>query len=490
MSSTIEAPRKRSRRAPEPLAGVEMPWIRVAPDAPYFMDETGAPWTPVGYNDALTWPELGPLYRRKDVDAVDRHLAWLASNGITVLRLMLECAHKGRYLEKPLGTFQPHMVRVWDDLIALCSRHGIRLLLTPYDTFWMWLRFKHHPISRHKGGPCAHQGQVLLCPDTRAAIKNRLTFMVERWGGSGTVFAWDLWNEIHPAQVGDRADCVDVFNEFIHEVSEHVRSLETRLYGRAHPQTVSMFGPELRWRPDLPLADTVFRHPALDFATTHIYMEGSIDHPQDTVACAIDTGRLVRQALREIGDMRPFLDTEHGPIHGFKDWRITLPEAFDDEYFRHMQWAHLASGAAGGGMRWPNRHPHILTVGMRQAQGAMARFLDQMDWTAFRRRNLNEEIELRTAGLTVCASGDDAQALVWLLRTDALAEDGRVRQDAPPIAAGLRVPGLAPGRYSVVMWDTRRGMEAGRTEADAGEDGLSLSDIPVTTDLALAIRRM
>ncbi|HEX8391381.1 MAG TPA: hypothetical protein VF665_03400, partial [Longimicrobium sp.] len=354
---------RRARKPPEPLAGVDLPWIRVSPGSPYFEDETGAPWTPVGYNDALTWPELGPLYRRRDVEAVDRHLAWLAENGITVLRLMLECAHKGRYLEKPLGTFQPHMVRVWDDLLALASRHGIRLLLTPYDTFWMWLRFKHHPVSRHQGGPCSHPGQVLLCPDTRAAIKERLTFMVERWGGSGAVFAWDLWNEIHPAQAGERDDCVDVFNEFIAEVSDHVRSLETRLYGRAHPQTVSMFGPELRWRPHLPLAETVFRHPSLDFATTHIYMEGSIDDPRDTVACAIDTGRLVRQALGEIGDMRPYLDTEHGPIHGFKDKRITLPEPFDDEYFRHMQWAHLASGGAGGGMRWPNRRVHVLTPG-------------------------------------------------------------------------------------------------------------------------------
>ena len=32
-----------------------------------------------------------------------------------------------------------------------------------------------------------------------------------------------------------------------------------------------------------------------------------------------------------------------------------------------MSWAHLASGGAGGGMRWPNRHPHVLTSGMPPA---------------------------------------------------------------------------------------------------------------------------
>ena len=79
------------------------------------------------------------------------------------------------------------------------------------------------------------------------------------------------------------------------------------------------------------------------------------------------SAELVGEALAEITDGRPFFDTEHGPIHTFKDTASTLPEAFDDEYFRHIQWTHLASGGAGGGMRWPNRNPHTLTPGMRRA---------------------------------------------------------------------------------------------------------------------------
>lgn len=481
---------QRRRAAQAPLEGVDLPWIQVTPGGSYFQDDTGRAFTPVGYNDALTWPELGPLYRRRDVAAAERHVRWLADHGVTVIRMMLECAHKGRYLERPLGTFSAPMVRYWDDLLALASRHGVRLLLTPYDTFWMWLRFKQHPLNVQNGGVCAHPSQVLLCRDTRAAIKERLTFMVTRWGGSGAVFAWDLWNEIHPAQAADRDDCVDVMNEFIADVSEHVRSLETRLFGRSHAQTVSLFGPELHWQPDVPLADPIFRHPALDFATTHVYMEGTIDHPQDTLAPAIDTGRLVRTALGEIRDGRPFLDTEHGPIHGFKDHHIVLPEPFDDEYFRHMQWAHLASGGAGGGMRWPNRHPHILTGGMREAQRALSAFLGEVDWTRFRRRNLNEEVAVDAPGLTVCACGDTGQALLWLLRTDTIGTDGRVRTDADPVHTRMRIPGLAAGRYGVVGWDTRAGRALFRREVAGTGDWLEVAEVPVATDLALAVRRL
>jgi hypothetical protein len=34
------------------------PWIEVAPGAPYFQTDRGESWTPIGQNDAVTWPEL------------------------------------------------------------------------------------------------------------------------------------------------------------------------------------------------------------------------------------------------------------------------------------------------------------------------------------------------------------------------------------------------------------------------------------------------
>ncbi|HEU0078579.1 MAG TPA: hypothetical protein VFQ76_13055, partial [Longimicrobiaceae bacterium] len=469
-----------------------LPWISVAPDAPYFVTEHGEAWTPVGQNDACTWPDLGPLFRRRDLPAAEAYVRYLAEHGVTVLRVMLECAHKrNRYLERPVGVFQPNMVRFWDDLFALCGRHGLRLLVAPYDTFWTWIRWRYHPLSRERGGPCAHPGRALLCPETRAAMKARFTFAVERWGATGTLFAWDLWNEINPNQADNRPDCVDVFNEAIADLSEHVRTLEMRLYGRSHPQTVSIYGPELHWKPHLPLADAIFRHPSLDFASSHVYMEGTIDYPRDTVAPAIDTARLVRTAIGEVRDGRPFLDTEHGPIHSYKDLGITFPEPFDDEYFRHMQWAHLASGAVGGGMRWPNRRPHSLTRGMRVAQRGLAGFLPLVDWPRFRRRNLTAELEGGTPGAAAFACGDAAQAVAWLLRTDTVGADGMLRRDAAPVEVRLGIPGLEAGEYRVTAWDTAAGAEvASFVQRHAG--GVFRPErLPgLATDLALAVTRV
>ncbi|HEX2560785.1 hypothetical protein [Phenylobacterium sp.] len=464
-----------------------LPWIFAADGAPYFVDEHGRDFTPVGQNDAISWVEFQGLYRRRDLPAVERHLRWLLDHGVTVLRLMLEYAQvRTRYFERPAGRFNPHMVQLWDDLFAMCERLGLRILLTPFDTFWTWLHWAHHPYNSANGGPLAHPSRLLLCPETRELIRRRLRFAATRWGGSGALFAWDLWNEIHPAQAEDSAD---VFPDFISDLSRTVRHAELDLYGRAHPQTVSLFGPELELKPHLDLTTPIFRHPALDFASLHIYAHGAIDDPRNTVEGAVAMGRIVRQALEEITDQRPFLDTEHGPIHTFKDRKKTLPEAFDDEYFRHTQWAHLASGGAGGGMRWPNRRPHTLTPGMRRAQRAMAGFLPLIKWRRLRRRNLNTEIVTSHRAVATFGCGDEDQAVVWLMRRAPLSKDGSLDANAAPIRTLVSVPGLAPGRCRITPWDTKSGAPGPELLAVSDGQALRFEAPPFATDIALAIRR-
>ena len=471
-----------------------LPWITTIPGIPYFATEDGQPWHPIGQNDAISWRELNPLFGRKDVPAVEAYLKLLADHGVTCMRLMLEYAQvQHRYFETAPGKWSRNVVQFWDDLFALCEQYGIRLLLTPFDTFWMWLKFKHHPYNRKKGGTLQHPSKLLLCRETREAIKARLTFAAERWGDSGALFAWDLWNEIHPAQADMSAD---PFVEFIEDLSQHLRTVETRKFGRAHPQTVSLFGPELRWRAHMQMEHAIYRHPSLDFATIHIYEEGTIDHPKNTVDAAIGMGRIVKESLGEITDNRPFFDSEHGPIHTFKDKRKTLPEAFDDEYFRHMQWAHLASGGAAGGMRWPNRRIHSLTAGMRVAQRGLAGFLPNLDWLRFARVNVTDSLQVSgsegevISGKQVarfgCASQD--QAVVYLLRRDTLLKSGQIAKRGKPLQLCVHVPGLTPGKYHLTAWDTSAGKIVSRNVQKIGETS-SFTLPPILADVAIAVRR-
>lgn len=458
-------------------------WIMVEPGSPYFVTETGRSWTPIGHNDAISWPELGGLFRRKDLGRVEEHLWGLKAAGVTCLRLMLEyCQGQHRYFERPVGHMQPNMVRLWDDLFMLFEKVGMHVLLTPYDTFFMWIRWRHHPYARRNGGPCRTRRQLLICATTREAIRARLAFATDRWGASPALFAWDLWNEIHPAHAEDDTSAIA---PFIADIGGWLRDHELRRHGRSHLQTVSIFGPELGRHPSL--VEPIFRHPALDFASTHLYEFGTIDDPRDTVTPAIAAGRLMADAVEHAG-LRPVLDTEHGPIHAFKDKKRTLPTAFDDEYFRHIQWAHLASGGAGGGMRWPNRHPHVLTPGMRRAQRAMADVLPQIDWRRFRRRNLTGHVSASDPLVHAIGCGDDEQALIWLVRTDGIGEGGTLRCDAAPRAVSITLPPMAEAR-TAIAYLTATGVSAGSLSLSRDGAGRLIVEIPaLRTDLAVLIR--
>ena len=454
-----------------------LPWIGVHRDAPYFSTENGDNWTPVAQNDGITWPGLRGLYARNDLPSVERYLKSLTENGVTVLRLMLEYSQDRRhYFEGPPGRFSAPMIQLWDDLFGLCEKCGLRILLTPVDTYWMWLKWDYHPWNIANGGPRSDPANILLCPEIRRTIKERLSFAIERWASSGALFAWDLWNEIHPSRAQATVEC---FAEFIDELSTLVRTREVELYGRAHPQTISVFGPNTTLDPRVP--ESICRRASIDFASTNFLDVGAADSPRNTVEAALWLARLMREGQAGIPGNRPLFHGERAPAAG-SEFRNT-------EFFRNVQWAHLCSGGAGGGLRWPNRPPYELPQGMRDAERSLASFLSRIDFGRFHRRNLNHEARTSISTVRVVACGDNDQALVWLVRSDTIREDGTPDPNARPIRPVVSIPGLAVGRYNITAWDTLQGKPA--AELSVNSSGFLYFQIPdLVTDMALAVRRI
>ncbi len=459
----------------------EVPWIKVCRNAPYFEDENGENFTPIGQNDAITWPDFQSLFRRKDIYAVDAHLAFLAAHGVNCIRMMMEyCQTDNRYLEKPVGKFQPNMVQFWDDLFVLCEKYKIRILITPFDTFWMARRWKFHPYNKQNSGPCSSKWQWLKSDEMREAIKNRFDFFIERWGASGTLFGWDLWNEISPVHAGKSTD---LMIRYVTEISRHIREKEIALYKQSHLQTVSVFAPTLS---KFDMNYITFEHTMLDFATTHFY-HPSIDNPNNVNAAAQITADMVKDSLAKIPASRPFIDSEHGPITYFKKHKRGLPETFDDAYFLHMQWAHVSSGAAGGGMRWPYRHPHVLTHGMRRAQLNLSEFVKLIDWQNFRRTNLSDLLNASDNHIHCFGCADEHQALIWLLRVKASNQKAKTAKSKDS-SATLTIPGLTNGIYTVIFWNTISGFEQRVLVEKQSSDLVIPFNMP-TGNMALAIRK-
>lgn len=464
--------------------GTTQAWIEAVPGVPYFQTEHGEPWTPVGQNDAINWPDLIGLMGRRELPKVRDYLAMCAGSGVTVLRVMLEyCQQRRWHLETPAGQFRKPIVQLWDDLFEMCQSYGLRLLLTPLDTYWMWRKWRYHPYNSTNGGPCTNIRQLMLQPDTRKRLFDRFAFATDRWGGTGTLFAWDLWNELNPVYADGN---IQQMYEWVTETSAELRALEQRLHGRSHLQVVSIFSPTISEHPELLQA---YQHTGVDFASIHLYEHPTIAKPKNTVVPAVAVGRMIREALDLVPDGRPFLDSEHGPIYTFVNQRRMLPEAFDDEMFRYCQWAHLASGGTGGGMRWPYRTPHSLTSGMRQAQHALASFLPLVDWRCFRRRNWNEELGLSdTKRFHGFACGDGRQAVVYVLRKQWFTSEGQLADDTQPLNLAVTLPELDAGTYRITEFDTEAGIPTAswlHKQAAKGPATLQLTDI--IRDQALAV---
>ncbi|MCR4401630.1 MAG: cellulase family glycosylhydrolase [Firmicutes bacterium] len=446
-------------------------WIEVAPEGHYFQTASGAPFIVIGQNDAITWPYLSDLLVAGDVGSVRGYLERLRESGVNTMRVMFEYAQfQFGLAENPLGEFRQPVVEFWDRFIELAEEYGIYLIVTPWDPFWMQREWDENPYNVENGGIMADMKGFLTDPDAVAAQKRRFAFMVDRWGGSPAILAWELMNEIElwwgarPREIAD----------WISEMARFIRQRELERYGRTHLLTASLATPF----PGPELVEAVLAHPDLDFATTHQYAGPAVNAPVNTVDAADAVALATAYAKMQLPDGRPYLDTESGPIDAW------IPDGdFDAEYYHNMSWAHLASGGAGQGLRWPYRNPHVLSDEMRAVQAGMARFVKAFDWRGFVPRPIDRFAEVRSGTgssgrINVYGVGDERRMLLWLLdmaparRESVTATEGarlviryadwaEANGVRPPTASGSTADGTAgSGATStavVEFWDTRLG---------------------------------
>lgn len=473
------------KQAAIPRNPTAMPYVQVAPGGRYFVTEDGAPFLVVGHNDAMPWPHMHNLHYERDIATTEAYIKMLVEHGVTVMRIMLEyCQNRYWFFEDRKGRPVPEAVLYWDDLIGLCERHGLRLLVTFWDTFFMALRWKYHPYSA-RGSGFDGPGSFCTSPTAMEAEKRRIKFFIDRWGNSPAIFAYDLFNEIHPHWGGMPEDQ----SHWLTEMARFTRQCEQERWGKRHLLTVSVFGP----KPDGGYGDLIWRHPETDFATTHVYEFGLVDNPENTVDCALVMRDTVRYAYSQITDLRPYTDSESGPIHLFMNLRRQLEEPFEIEYYHNMSWAHLATGGAGSGMRWPFREPHTLSPAMNDVQLGISRFIQRcaLDWLSFSPQPFDDSLtvlpqdvsEGATLPVLLFGCSDGRQAIVWLLR------DSRIASEAAKIPIELFVPNMQPGRYAVEFWETYSGeklVEASASvDADGGAICLPLPDFGA--DLAVVV---
>ena len=401
--NTSRSPLLKSAQLARPLVSTDVrieDFIQVMPKGRFFQHVDGVPFTPIGYNHNPDWEPFvlaNPSREDYEPEVSDRYMAHLHDSGVNVIRLMIETPPSGN-LEDPIGHFSPEHVRWIDNIFLSARKHQIKLIITPWDTFWMNLRWETTPYNPALGGLVKNRIDFIREPEVRKQEKARLKYMIDRWGNTGDVFAWELLNEADNWWGASAAQ----LDDWTHDMAQFVRQYEHKKWGRNHLVNVSF----MESMPKGDLGRLAYDSPDLDYASTHLYI-GASRAPKDRFGPALTEVEGVAYSLGKLCDTRPYIDTENGPIDRWID-----DPTLDEDVFLGMIWAHMASGAAGSGFRWPYRHPHHLTEGMLQHLKQMSAFAEAVPWHELSGSYVPISISSADGSANACF-GTEHAAILW-----------------------------------------------------------------------------
>ncbi len=246
--------------------------------------------------------------------------AWLAPGWVTFSLQTRQCGYDGIDLA---GAWK------LDHALRLSERLGLRVQVC-IDSFNI-LRSKERqhgawegsPYIKASGGPLDEPPEYFTHPEMRRAYRDRLRYIVARWGYSTAVFAWEFWNEV---DIGDQYDS-EAVTAWHREMARHLRSIDP--WG--HLVTTSF----ARTSGD-PQVD---RLPELDVVQSHDYIQRA------DVVPTLDRDRRDKAAART----RPHYHGEFGISHSGRFTRENDPEGV---YLHNGLYASVGQEHAGTPMTW------------------------------------------------------------------------------------------------------------------------------------------
>lgn len=424
------------------------------------------------------------------------------------------------------STFNLDMRNFLWGMMEQAARTGVRIFLQTFNIFNYRANFELTPFSADNGGPLTDMNDFYWNPEVMEMVKTRLHVLAD-WVRESpyayTVIGFELLNE------WDGHDTTRDITTELRQRSRFHAQVAADLH--AYAPEIAVMSSSINLAPRGPVGRVLYYSDAFDILDPHFYtstVAEPVFNPDSdkSVRPAISYGGLAAYWLTNRRDSRPVQNGEWGLEAGtwpsgsvyYNDQGIGTPSAQhpfnltdDESIFRTVNWVSLASGLAGGGLRigltslvdtWPDDPtpdttgylPLPLSLGMRQVQQSMARFVDDaglgFDWANFRGVSLSGKVTTTGGGddaLHAWGSADADQGVAYVLR-DAAASRG----DARVSGASLKIRGLRAGAtYDVEFWST--GADNGVIGTLTGVTGSATTTFALpafTTDVMVKFRRV
>ncbi|MDH7568307.1 MAG: DUF5060 domain-containing protein [Armatimonadota bacterium] len=297
-------------------------FVRVSSQNPfYFQRDDGSPFFVVGEN-AATLRSLG-------TGGVDKWYASLARAGGNFTRVWW-CAGgtdlESRVSEVPgqgLGRYKLDQAWRIDYVVELADRLGIAIMACLETQQYLrrnawWNQFTYNAAN---GGPVNTPGEFFTSEAAETLFRNRLRYIVARWGYSTAVFSWQFWNEVSACDDFNAAAAA----RWHQRMARYLREIDPY-----HHLIHSNFG-------NMDGYAEVDGLPEMEVVSTNIYSR------RDMGQTAAWGTRLLTQHYR-----KPYLLTEYGVGHRGR-WVQEDPRGI---IVHNGLWGALMAGSAGAGLPW------------------------------------------------------------------------------------------------------------------------------------------
>lgn len=328
-------------------------FVRKCGKNPYYLTfDSGKPFFGLGHN--VAWAPEGRAY------LFEKYFSRFRDSGCNLTRIWMNVPWSLPFEMKKLGKYETVSAENMDKIVALAEQYGIYivLVLDSYSSLmaetgpWGEDSWKVNPYNAARGGPCQKPWDFFSDETAKRFYKNRLRYMMARWGYSPNILAFELWNELDTPP-----GWVDEMAFYMRSVNPHNQLVTTSL---GYPWANNFNEP------------TVWGLDSLDFIDYHIYG----DQTGDAIGTLVSvTGELTKRFKKGL------LVGEFGMSAARSDNNLD-PEGNGYELHNSI-WAAAMSGSFAGALNWwweeyvmpKNLYPHYR---------ALRNFVEGINWASSR----------------------------------------------------------------------------------------------------------
>jgi len=416
----------------------------------YFEYDDGTPFFANGLN--IVEHPLSEYYR---------YLPRLGKAGGNFARLWIGFEYFGLEFGA-IGAYRLDNAWQLDQVMALSEEYGIHQKITidyirnitPRGLPRRQFDREDYAYSISNDGPCRSMKDFFTLPEARRLFKNRLRYLVARWGYSPNVMAWELWNEIDDVDPEVRDPAIIV--PWTQEMCAYLKSIDPW----QHLTTNSLGGPPRGGWTEM------WKVKEVDFAQRHGYysprpgMEGINADMAANVLQWLD-------AVRDFG--KPYLMAEFGLQRDRLDIRALSDRDNDGVNLHNGIWAAIAHGAAGTAQLWWWGQ-YVDPKNLYFHYQAVANFVKDVPWTTADFEKA--EVTVSDANLRVVGLLGKPLSILWLQNKAHTWWNVITDKPIPSIRdAEVTLAGCPSGTRRVEYWDTWEGrvMETRRIRAEGGK---------------------